>query len=81
MNKKTNDAIVEGSFGRLKEVDNFLPSPEKLVFKKLKTVRVTMELDKDSVDYFKQEAKRLGGSYQRMIRNLVKDYARHHKNA
>ena len=32
MNKKTNDAIVEGSFGRLKEVDNFLPSPEKLVF-------------------------------------------------
>ena len=56
-------------------VPDFLPSPEALVPKK-KTVRVTMEFTKESIDFFKQEAKRHNASYQAMIRNLVDTYAK-----
>ena len=56
-------------------VPDFLPSPEALVPKK-KTVRVTMEFTKESIDFFKQEAKRHNASYQAMIRNIVDTYAK-----
>jgi len=56
-----------------KEVENFLPSPDKLVLRP-KSVRVTLTLDADTVAYFKAEADRLQVSYQRMIRNLLNDY-------
>ena len=56
-------------------VYDFLPPPEALVPKK-KTVRVTMEFTKESIDFFKQEAKRHNASYQAMIRNLVDTYAK-----
>ena len=56
-------------------VPDFLPSPEALVPKK-KTVRVTMEFTQESIDFFKQEAKRHNASYQAMIRNLVDIYAK-----
>ena len=55
------------------EVNNFLPSPEKLVLRP-KPIRVTLTLDADTVAYFKAEADRLEVSYQRMIRNLLNEY-------
>ena len=36
--------------------------------------KVTITLKQESVDFFKQEAKRLNTSYQRMIRNLLNSY-------
>ncbi|OGK38889.1 hypothetical protein A3F34_01550 [Candidatus Roizmanbacteria bacterium RIFCSPHIGHO2_12_FULL_44_10] len=65
--------IVEGTFGKMKYVKDFLPPPEQLVFKEL-TTKVTISLQKDSIDFFKKEAKRLDTSYQRMIRNLLQEY-------
>ena len=61
--------------GEVTLVNYFLPSPEALVPKK-KTVRVTMEFTQESIDFFKQEAKRHNASYQAMIRNLVDIYAK-----
>lgn len=61
--------------GEVTLVNDFLPPPEALVPKK-KTVRVTMEFTQESIDFFKQEAKRHNASYQAMIRNLVDIYAK-----
>lgn len=56
--------------GRIKLVDDFLPSPEQLVLKE-ETVRVTLALTKDSVDFFKKVAKEQHTHYQTMIRTLL----------
>jgi len=73
MRKIKNEAI-QGTFGEIKRVNDFLPSPKDLILKKPETVKVTMVIDKTSVNFFKNEAEKLGGSYQRMIRNLLNDY-------
>ena len=72
--KETQNKIVEGTFGKMKEVDDFLPSPEDLVLKVPETVKVTLSLDKDTVEFFKYQADEFGASYQRMIRNLLNEY-------
>jgi predicted DNA binding CopG/RHH family protein len=55
-------------------VEDFLPPPDKLVFKE-ENVKVTLELSKRSVGLFKKYARSRGVKYQRMIRNLVDQYA------
>jgi len=64
--------------GEVTIVQDFLPPPEQLVPKKT-TVRITMEFTQESIDFFKQEAKRHNASYQAMIRNLVDAYAKQHQ--
>jgi predicted DNA binding CopG/RHH family protein len=64
----TNEAI-----GEIKIVKDFLPPPEKLVFKR-KNIKVTMALDVESVDFFKKQARRNHVPYQTMIRNLINAY-------
>lgn len=77
MNKNTNKTI-RGTFGDMKEVKDFLPSPEELVLKSSEKVKVTLTLDKKSLDFFKKEAKKHNSPYQRMIRNLLTEYASKH---
>lgn len=79
MKNKIKPKIVNGTFGKMKLIDDFLPPPEELVFKK-STVKVTITLQKDSIDFFKKEAQRLNTSYQGMIRNLLREYAQRMKN-
>ena len=64
---------VTGTFGKMTRVKDFLPPPKELVFKN-PTVKVTITLQQESIDFFKREAKRLNTSYQRMIRNLLQEY-------
>jgi hypothetical protein len=72
---KTGD-IFEGTFGKAQLIEDFLPPPEELVLKQEPNrVKVTLTLEKNSVDFFKREARKLGGSYQRMMRNLISEYA------
>ena len=59
--------------GEIKIVKDFLPPPEKLVFKR-KNINVTMALDVESVDFFKKQAQRNQVPYQAMIRNLINTY-------
>lgn len=63
-----------GEIGRVRVVDDFLPSPDTLVPRE-ENVKVTIELSRRSVDFFKRAAKRQSVPYQRMIRALVDTYA------
>lgn len=61
-------------------VPDFFPSLAELAGNAKKT-RVTLELHKKDVDFFKKTAKKLGASYQQMIRNLVSQYAARFREA
>ncbi len=78
MKKKTiyedaPDEIGE-AIRKSKTVKDFLPKPEDLVVRE-NTVRVTMNLSRQSIEFFKKESKRLGVPYQKMIKNLIDMYA------
>ena len=61
-------------------VEDFLSSPENLVFRD-ETVKITIALSRQSVDFFKQIAKKHHTQYQKLIRRLLDEYAIRHKNA
>jgi predicted DNA binding CopG/RHH family protein len=63
-----------GEIGRVKVVEDFLPSPESLVARE-DNVKVTLGLSRRSVEFFKRAAKQRRVPYQRMIRALVDAYA------
>jgi predicted DNA binding CopG/RHH family protein len=58
----------------LEPVEDFLPPPEDLVLKD-ETVKVTLNLSKSSVNFFKNSAKKEGTAYQVMIRKVLDLYA------
>ncbi|TVP90167.1 MAG: CopG family transcriptional regulator [Thioalkalivibrio sp.] len=64
--------------GPVKVVPDFLPAPEELVYKE-DTVKVTIALSKESVEFFKQEAQKHHTQYQKMIRRLLDAYTLAHK--
>ncbi len=72
--KYTNEAI-----GNFELIDDFLPPPNQLVLKE-KTVKVTLALTKESVDFFKKVAKEQHTHYQTMIRALLEQYTEHYRN-
>lgn len=63
--------------GRLKEASDFLPPPESLVSPE-EVVKVTISLDRRSLEFFRHAAAKLGTKYQRMIRELIRSYAAHY---
>ena len=75
MSKKIK--YTDGPIDVVEVVDDFLPSPEQLAFKD-ETVKVTLLLSKNSVDFFKNEANKYNTKYQKMIRNLLDQYTIHH---
>ncbi len=66
--------------GELRVVKDFLPPPDKLILKE-ENVKVTIALKKDSIDFFKREAKKHKTSYQKMIRQVIDWYASHYKKS
>ena len=63
--------------GRVELVKDFLPKPEELVFKE-ETVKVTLNLSKSSIEFFKGIAQKHGSQYQKVIRNLLDRYTSHY---
>ena len=63
--------------GKVEIVKDFLPKPEDLVFKE-DTIKITLNLSKSSIDFFKEIAKEHGSQYQKVIRNLLDGYASHY---
>lgn len=63
--------------GKVEVIKDFLPSPGDLAFRE-ETVKITLQLSRASVEYFKKEAKLHHTPYQRMIRRLLDEYAIHH---
>ena len=65
--------------GKIEIVDDFLPKPEELVFKE-DTVKVTINLNRNSIEFFKKIARENGTKYQKVIRNLLDTYTSHYSN-
>ncbi len=72
--KKADPDFPTGELTRIKDV---LPPPEKLVIPE-DTIKVTLMLSKSSVQFFKHQAARHRTKYQKMIRQLVDQYAQHY---
>ncbi len=66
--------------GDLRVIPDFLPSPDKLVFRE-EGVKVTIALSKKSVEFFKSEAAKYRTQYQRMIRHLLDAYTDAHSRS
>ena len=64
---------TDGEIGNMNIIEDFLPSPEELVFKEENT-KITISLTKETVDFFKDEAKKHHTQHQKMIRNLLDLY-------
>ena len=64
---------TDGEIGNMKIIDDFLPSLKELAFKE-KNTKITISLTKETVDFFKGEAKKHHTQYQKMIRNLLDVY-------
>jgi predicted DNA binding CopG/RHH family protein len=77
---KSKIKYTDEPMGKLKVIEDFLPSPDQLVLKEDK-VKVTIALKKSSVDFFKKEAKKQHTSYQKMIRQLIDWYTSHHQKS
>lgn len=63
-----------GEIGRVRVVEDVLPSPDKLVLRE-DNVKVTLSLSRRSLEFFRREARKRRVPYQRMIRALVDTYA------
>lgn len=59
-------------------INDFLPSPEELSLNEKKT-KVTLTLTQNSLDFFKDMAKKNNASYQAMIRRLIDYYVANQK--
>ena len=75
MNRQTDYTDEPLQIGE--RVKDFLPPPSELV-KREETVKVTLELTRESVDFFKQLARQEKIPYQRMLRGLIDAYAKQH---
>ena len=78
MRKSKDSVYTDEPLGNVHVIDDFLPTPEELVFKE-DNVKVTLGLSKRSVEFFKKEAKKHHTQYQKMIRRLLDLYATHHQ--
>lgn len=75
---KKRRKLAHEPIGRVKIVDDFLPPPEKLIIKP-KPVKITITLNQDSIDFFKEVALKEHVSYQQLIRALLDQYASHYR--
>jgi predicted DNA binding CopG/RHH family protein len=77
---KSRIKYTDEPMGELKMVKDFLPSPDQLALKEEK-VKVTISLSKESVEFFKKEAKKQRTSYQKMIRRVIDFYTSHYQKS
>ena len=75
MKEKTK--YTEGEIEEFEIIEDFLPGPE-LLFKKEENVKVTLNLSRKSLKFYKTIAKKKKLPYQRLIRRVVDKYAENH---
>ncbi|MDR1358236.1 MAG: BrnA antitoxin family protein [Coriobacteriales bacterium] len=68
-------ADVEYALAGKVRVLDFLPPPEQLV-ERVEKEKITILLNKHSVDFFRTAAEKEGVKYQTMINNLLDTYVR-----
>jgi len=77
---KNKIKYTEESMGELRIVKDFLPPPDQLVLKE-ENVKITISLNKSSVEFFKKQAQEHRTSYQKMIRRVIDFYASHYQKS
>ncbi|MBA4348891.1 MAG: CopG family transcriptional regulator [Thermodesulfovibrio sp.] len=77
---KSKIKYTDEPMGKLRVIKDFLPPPGQLVLKE-ENVKVTIALNKSSIEFFKREAQRYHISYQKMIRRLIDLYASQHQKS
>lgn len=77
---KHKTKYTDEPIGELKVVKDFLPSPDQLVLKE-ENIKITISLNKSSVEFFKKVAKKQHTSYQKMIRKVIDWYASHYEES
>ena len=75
MAKKSKERIGDEPVGNLKRVADFLPPPSELLPQE-EALKITLSIDCETVDFFKKVAKKNGTKYQRMMREVLKGYAK-----
>ena len=84
MKKKTRyreaPRSVKEALAASEPIDDFLPPPEKLIFKR-PSIKVTLALSQESIEFFKKKAKDHRVPYQAMIREVVQRYAERYRKA
>ncbi len=70
---KKKITYTDEQLGNVEIVEDFLPRPEELALKE-ETVKITISLSKESVEFFKAKAKIYKTPYQKMIRRLLDEY-------
>lgn len=75
-NKMVN--YSDGEIGKVKIIEDFLPNPKDLVLKDDST-KITIALSKNSVAFFKKQAKIYHVPYQKMIKAVLDKYATYYK--
>ena len=79
MSKQKKIKYSNEPIGKVQIISDFLPDPDHLVLKE-NTVKVTLTLTKESLEFFKEEAEAHHTQYQKMIRNLLDQYAEHYRH-
>lgn len=68
---------VDARYLRPAKLPDWFPSPAE-ISKMLHTAKITITMEDGTVHYFKEQAKKNNVSYQRMMREVLKNYVRHH---
>ncbi|MDB5038098.1 MAG: CopG family transcriptional regulator [Bacteriovoracaceae bacterium] len=78
MKKKQNRHDQDEPLGKLTRIKDFLPPPDEL-FPEKELAKITIALDQETISFFKQKASKFGLKYQRMIREVLKGYAKRYR--
>lgn len=67
-------AEIDEALESAERIEDFLPRPEELV-RKIDKEKITIAIDKRSLDLYKKYAKKHNAKYQTMINSVVGSYA------
>ena len=77
MKAKSKRSYGDRPLGKLTIIEDDLPSPRVLA-KAFETQRITMDIENDTLEFFRRQADTTGAKYQRLMREVLKSYANHH---
>ena len=62
-------------YGKLTFIKDDLPSPEELA-ESFRTKKITIDVEEVTLDFFRKRAERSKSKYQRLMREVLKEYAK-----
>jgi hypothetical protein len=78
--KKKTKYDPDRPVGKLTPLPDTLPSPKELA-QAFETKKITIDVETGTLDFFKIQAERSGAKYQRLMREVLKEYAKRYSRA